>query len=77
MIPVRHPDATTKLVGSKAGFTIRAARSGGWWVSLWEPSEADAALLARGGHVELWVGSEAHPSVRLRAVPRFDDGGVG
>ena len=73
MIPIRLPEADTHIVGSAGSLNLRAKKVGNFWLTLWEPTPAEAKIIGEGGHVQLWVDAvNGHPAVRLTAASRLE-----
>jgi hypothetical protein len=77
MTPLRHIAATLNMRAPKGvvgpHIELQVAFIDGSFVSRWEPSPAELAMLNAGGSVELWVLGH-QPPVMLQAVPHVDIG---
>jgi hypothetical protein len=72
MTPLRIAGADTQFTDSD-GPDLIARAQGSWRVSKWEVTPGEAAIIATGGCIELWVDcGNRHPAVRMRAVARLE-----
>ncbi len=74
MIPLRISNATRVLAETQDEYLCLAIRDEvidgvNYMTSLWEPSPAELAMLAGGGHVRLTILGSGHPPVMLTTQP--------
>jgi hypothetical protein len=70
VIPLRIEGATARFVSSDPSVRpLFVLETDDAFVSRWEPTPDELALLIEGGSVELWICARFHPPVTMKVVP--------